>query len=145
MGGGIGAAVPFCNSYGTNPVTDPTALVGGTWPLVKPGSTEAYNPNSVTQQQAGCPAGSLGTGDGFQPWSFWSYAGGNCNCDHYKGGCKVATAASPMNACKCSYKGFWTCTGSVTSCASPYSKGCLHPASKSVEVCNQGGGDCGGY
>jgi glycerophosphoryl diester phosphodiesterase len=72
------------------------------------------------------------------------YENVTCDCDYHPGGCKISKAAVPNTACKCKYKGFWTCGGDIDRCkdfASPY---CKNPDT-SRNSCLQGGGDCGGY
>ncbi|PAA84885.1 hypothetical protein BOX15_Mlig011944g3 [Macrostomum lignano] len=67
----------------------------------------------------------------------------NCDCDYHWGGCTISSPAPPFKACRCKYKGFWTCGGSVVSCNSSNLK-CRNPDG-SKESCKLGGGDCGGY
>ena len=67
-----------------------------------------------------------------------------CDCDYHSGGCSISKPATPGNACKCSYKGFYTCKGSQTGCRDASSKYCKRPDT-SIQSCFQGGGDCGGY
>ena len=69
---------------------------------------------------------------------------GSCDCDYHPGGCSISKPAPPNQACKCSYKGAWTCGASVVSCRDPSSPQCRRP-DKSIQACAQGGGDCGGY
>ena len=47
-------------------------------------------------------------------------------------------------ACKCNYRTFWTCGGSVVQCKNSDSRYCKQP-DKSINSCIQGGGDCDGY
>ena len=47
-------------------------------------------------------------------------------------------------ACKCTYRGLWTCRGSVFPCKNTDSHYCKHPDT-SIHACIQGGGDCDGY
>nr|CAH0105159.1 unnamed protein product [Daphnia galeata] len=68
----------------------------------------------------------------------------DCSCDYHSGGCSIRRPASPGNACKCSYKGFWSCAGSQTGCRDPSSHYCHNPDT-SIQSCFLGGGDCGGY
>ena len=56
----------------------------------------------------------------------------------------MSKPAPKGKACKCSYKGAWTCGGSVTTCKDPSFLKCIDP-DKSAEACVLGGGDCGGY
>ena len=67
-----------------------------------------------------------------------------CDCDYHPGGCVISKPAASGSACKCSYKGGWTCGGSVTACRSSSSALCRSPDT-SVASCVQGGGDCDGY
>ena len=67
-----------------------------------------------------------------------------CECTYHKGGCTISRSAPPHSACKCSYKGAWTCDGQTVACANPYLHVCLNPDA-SKEACIFGGGDCGGY
>lgn len=67
-----------------------------------------------------------------------------CDCNHYSGGCKISKPAPKGRACKCVYKGFWTCTGHIRSCSNPSNHYCQNP-DKSIFSCEQGGGNCGGY
>ena len=66
-----------------------------------------------------------------------------CDCDYHSGGCTISRAASPGNACKCVYKGAWTCSGFEVGCNSRKPL-CARP-NKSRAACNLGNGDCGGY
>ena len=67
-----------------------------------------------------------------------------CDCDYHSGGCSISSAASPGSACRCSYKGFYTCSGSEAGCRDSESQYCKNP-DKSIQSCFLGGGDCGGY
>lgn len=67
-----------------------------------------------------------------------------CDCDYHPGGCRISKPARPGQACKCSYKGAWTCGGSVVACKNPNSPGCQNP-DVSVASCVEGDGDCDGY
>jgi glycerophosphoryl diester phosphodiesterase len=67
-----------------------------------------------------------------------------CDCDYHPGGCAVSKPAPANSACKCSYKGAWTCGGSVVRCSNPSSPLCRSPDA-SVAACILGGGDCDGY
>jgi glycerophosphoryl diester phosphodiesterase len=66
-----------------------------------------------------------------------------CDCDYHKGGCTISWPAPSGKACKCKYKGFWTCGGSLVSCNISHPK-CASP-DESKEACQLGKGDCGGY
>lgn len=68
----------------------------------------------------------------------------NCDCDYGAGGCRISKAAPKYSACKCSYKGAWTCGGTVAQCLIPNSPKCTAPA-KDFDSCILGGGDCGAY
>jgi len=68
----------------------------------------------------------------------------DCDCDYDPGGCFISEAAPEGKACKCVYKGGFTCGGDVVSCGNPESPKCTAP-DKSVGSCTMGGGDCGGY
>ncbi|MCW8931711.1 MAG: hypothetical protein OQL19_15945 [Gammaproteobacteria bacterium] len=67
-----------------------------------------------------------------------------CDCDYHKGGCTISKAAVPNTACKCKYKGAWTCGGDIDKCKDFSSQYCKSP-DKSKLSCLQGQGDCGGY
>jgi hypothetical protein len=75
---------------------------------------------------------------------------GDCDCDYHShgifsgGGCKISTTPPNNLACKCSYQGAWTCSGSVIRCKNQNSVYCKNPDS-SYLTCVQGGGDCEGY
>jgi len=68
----------------------------------------------------------------------------DCDCNYDPGGCSISKAAPEGKACKCVYKGGFTCGGDVVSCGNPESPKCTAP-DKSVGSCTMGGGDCGGY
>jgi len=70
--------------------------------------------------------------------------GYTCDCSYSKGGCTVVEIAPTGLACKCEYKGLWTCGGKVVKCIHPNSRYCLTP-DKSIHSCTEGGGDCDGY
>jgi len=67
-----------------------------------------------------------------------------CDCDYHPGGCSISKAAPANTACKCRYKGAWTCKGSLVHCSDPNSSNCKRP-DRSVQSCVEGGGDCMGY
>ena len=67
-----------------------------------------------------------------------------CDCDYHSGGCTISSPASPGNACKCVYKGGWSCSGFEIGCSDLNNHYCNNP-DKSQSACNLGGGDCGGY
>ncbi len=67
-----------------------------------------------------------------------------CDCDHRKGGCHIVSQARPGMACKCVYKGFWTCVGHQVGCTDQNHDLCQNP-NMSREACEFANGDCGGY
>merc|ERR1711862_976826 len=69
-----------------------------------------------------------------------------CDCSYFStGGCRITSPVNqPNTACRCSYMGFWTCTGTPHRCMDPNSKYCKM-AGVSYEHCLQGAGDCDGY
>lgn len=73
-----------------------------------------------------------------------------CDCNYSGkglfggGGCRISKTAPPNNACKCSYKGAWTCGGLTVKCKDASSSLCKSP-NNSKEACQLGGGDCKGY
>ena len=67
-----------------------------------------------------------------------------CDCDYHSGGCSISRPAPAGQACKCSYLGFFTCSGDNCPCSNPNSPLCATP-DMSVASCILGGGDCGGY
>ncbi|XP_074647537.1 hatching enzyme 1.2-like [Tubulanus polymorphus] len=67
-----------------------------------------------------------------------------CDCDYYTGGCRVSKPAPKGLACRCVYKGAWSCSGVVTRCKDHASAKCSQP-DKTFESCQNGGGDCEGY
>jgi len=73
-----------------------------------------------------------------------------CDCDYHSngifssGGCKVVIAPPRGYACRCKYGGAWTCGGKISLCNDVNNAKCQNP-DLSVDTCNQGGGDCGGY
>ena len=67
-----------------------------------------------------------------------------CDCNYHSGGCSISKPASPGNACKCSYKGFWSCAGSQTGCSDPSSHYCHNPDT-SIQSCFLSGDYCEGY
>jgi hypothetical protein len=69
--------------------------------------------------------------------------GGGCDCDYHPGGCRITHPAPDGQACKCEYKGAWTCAGETVSC-DPNNPLCRHPDA-SIEACALGRGDCDGY
>lgn len=68
----------------------------------------------------------------------------SCDCDYHSGGCSISKAAPKYSACKCKYKGWWTCGGDVVRCSNDASPLCANP-DKSKEACGLGSGDCDGY
>jgi len=69
---------------------------------------------------------------------------GECDCDYVAGGCKLTKAPGKGVACKCQYKGGWTCGGEITTCTSTSDEHCKNPTPNYL-TCKQGRGDCGGY
>jgi hypothetical protein len=70
---------------------------------------------------------------------------GKCDCDYSSaGGCKIVSGAQKGAACKCNYRGGWTCRGAVTTCAPGYEDICGETGT-SIAHCLAGGGDCEGY
>jgi hypothetical protein len=78
-----------------------------------------------------------------------------CDCDYNDkgwqrgGGCKISKPAPPNKACKCTYKGWWTCGGQDVWCETDSKKNnfnplCLKP-DDSRAACNLGRGECLGY
>ena len=80
----------------------------------------------------------------------YTEADGDCDCDYHShgifsgGGCKISTTPPNHLACKCEYKGAWTCGGQVVRCKNQSSRYCLSPDT-SYLTCLEGGGDCEGY
>jgi hypothetical protein len=72
------------------------------------------------------------------------YKNATCDCDYHRGGCSISQAAPRDTACKCKYKGAWTCRGEIVKCANPASQYCQNP-DKSLQSCLLGSGDCGAY
>jgi glycerophosphoryl diester phosphodiesterase len=70
----------------------------------------------------------------------------HCDCDYYgpPGGCKISQAAPAGLACHCTYIPLWKCEGRVVTCQNESDPRCIAP-DKSLESCEQGGGDCEGY
>jgi glycerophosphoryl diester phosphodiesterase len=66
-----------------------------------------------------------------------------CDCNYYAGGCTISWPAPSGQACKCKYKGAWTCSGALVACDSGEEK-CDKPDASS-EACKLGKGDCDGY
>ncbi len=67
-----------------------------------------------------------------------------CDCNYHSGGCAMVRAASRGMACKCVYKGAWTCAGRQVGCRDQNHPLCRNP-NTSRDACHFGGGDCGGY
>lgn len=72
------------------------------------------------------------------------YGDATCDCDYHPGGCAISKPAPRNTACHCSYKGGWTCGGSVKPCRDFNNPKCKNP-DKSIQACFQGNGDCEGY
>merc|ERR1712061_12658 len=77
--------------------------------------------------------------------------GHSCDCQYFSGGCRITTApTSPTYSCRCTYHGFWTCSGVPVECSEQYFDSYdwdqpLGQPGTSYEHCLQGRGDCGGY
>jgi len=71
--------------------------------------------------------------------------GYQCDCDYHPGGCSISKAAPNGAACKCEYKGGFTCGGDVVSCLGPESSALCVAPDMGPASCIIGGGDCGGY
>lgn len=71
-------------------------------------------------------------------------ASSGCDCDYKRGGCIISKVAPKYSACKCKYKGFYTCGGEVVRCTNEGAAECVSPSSSKAS-CTLGGGDCGGY
>jgi len=70
----------------------------------------------------------------------------DCDCDYYPGGCIISEPAPSEFKCVCQYMGFWTCNGYAVGCTqTEISNGYCPGDCYSVNCCNYGGGDCGGY
>eukprot|EP00123_Amoebidium_parasiticum_P009089 comp19232_c0_seq1/m.22001 comp19232_c0_seq1/g.22001 ORF comp19232_c0_seq1/g.22001 comp19232_c0_seq1/m.22001 type:complete len:465 (-) comp19232_c0_seq1:721-2115(-) len=73
-----------------------------------------------------------------------------CECTYYRpnkhgvGGCVITRLPPAGKACKCEYKGMWTCSSSVVPCTNASSELCKTPE-PGMETCLLGGGDCEGY
>ena len=70
--------------------------------------------------------------------------GGDCDCNYHTGGCRISSTAPSGFACRCVYRGFWTCTGTVVACQYDQHPKCLNPGYDKPS-CLQGNGDCGSY
>ncbi|KAI9563464.1 hypothetical protein GHT06_010927 [Daphnia sinensis] len=67
-----------------------------------------------------------------------------CDCNYHSGGCAMVRPASPGKACKCVYRGFWTCRGRTVGCRDQNHHLCRNPDT-SKAACRFANGDCGGY
>ncbi len=73
-----------------------------------------------------------------------------CDCNYKKakyklgGGCIIVKPAPAGKACRCIFKGFWTCGGQVVPCDNPNNSLCKKP-STTFASCRFGQGDCDGY
>jgi hypothetical protein len=67
-----------------------------------------------------------------------------CDCNYHSGGCAMVRPASPGMACKCVYRGAWTCRGRQVGCSDQNHHLCQNP-NTSKDACHFGNGDCGGY
>lgn len=72
------------------------------------------------------------------------YKNATCDCNYHPGGCLISHVPPRNTACRCVYKGNWTCGGEISRCRNETSQYCENPDS-SVNTCIQGGGDCEGY
>jgi hypothetical protein len=72
------------------------------------------------------------------------YQNATCDCDYSRGGCTISKAAPVTTACKCTYRGAWTCRGQVVQCKDERARECRSPGTDKAS-CLLGGGDCGGY
>merc|ERR1712183_428858 len=68
----------------------------------------------------------------------------NCDCNYHSGGCLISSTAPPGLACRCVYRGFWTCSGTVVGCVDEQHIKCLNPGYDKAS-CLQGSGNCGAY
>ncbi|XP_074657214.1 uncharacterized protein LOC141910379 [Tubulanus polymorphus] len=102
---------------------------GSVTTCMRPGSPECQNP---TKSFASCLNGG-GDCQGYK-----------CDCDYKRGGCKISSVPTSGSACKCIYKGFWTCRGQSVKCKNEKDAKCIKP-DFSYATCKLGGGDCGGY
>ena len=101
-------------------------------PLPPPVTSGTCNENSLFLTNEGGDCGGYSGND-------------DCDCDYHKGGCSISKAAPKHTACKCSYKGSFTCIGHIVRCLGPESSAlCVNP-DKSRDSCAIGGGDCDGY
>jgi hypothetical protein len=67
-----------------------------------------------------------------------------CDCNYHSGGCAMVRPARPGMACKCVYKGFWTCAGRQVGCRDQHHHLCQNP-NTSKDACQFADGDCRGY
>lgn len=72
------------------------------------------------------------------------YKSASCDCTFQSGGCVIISKPPPNAACRCDYKGFWTCRGNIVRCRAPAEHVCRNP-DFSKSTCLYGGGNCGGY
>jgi len=130
----------------------------GIWTVDKPSTQEAYLDSGARQLMTNAPAAAVQTAlaRGFKlmkPGGLWTAAtvsdvapfpSAKCDCSYSKGGCTITTPAPAGTACRCKYKGAWTCGGDVVSCKDGTSAVCKAPG-RDATSCVQGGGDCAGY
>jgi hypothetical protein len=102
--------------------------------------TQCSNPNSYYCSNPDYSVHSCLIGNG----DCEGYKTATCDCDYHSGGCSISQAPPPNTACHCTYKGWWTCSGSITKCSDFNSYYCTNP-DKSINTCRLGGGDCDGY
>ena len=72
------------------------------------------------------------------------YTDYTCECSYGSGGCTITKPSPPGTACRCDYKGAWTCSGTIVTCKNDEAVDCVNP-STSIGSCVQGGGECGAY
>lgn len=97
---------------------------------IDPNSPHCQNPDRSRQS---CQQGG-GDCDGYQ-----------CDCDYSSGGCKIVEKAPPGNACKCEYRGAWTCQGVVVDCKDDNHSKCISPDTSKYSCHQAAGADCDGY
>ncbi|GLC58316.1 hypothetical protein PLESTB_001345600 [Pleodorina starrii] len=73
-----------------------------------------------------------------------------CDCNYVnkglfkRSGCAISEPPPANTACKCIYRGAWTCGGEVVPCSDSTSPFCKSPG-YDKNTCQQGRGDCDGY
>lgn len=101
---------------------------------------QCSDPNSYYCKNPDTSVNSCLLGDG----DCEGYKTATCDCNYHPGGCSISQVPPKNTACRCVYKGFWTCGGEITRCRDENSQYCKNPDS-SINTCIQGGGDCEGY